>query len=326
MLHIPSASIYFFLSSIMVFGNKYLINEWGFNYPVALISIQSILTLVSLYLISKYTSFIKIELFSIANSDKLYYQFLTALFYSLHSITALTALSGLNIPIYATFKRCGPLVNLILSYIMFQKKSADKEATDIQKKINLSIFFMTIGAITAGFGHLKFDPHSYFYCGLSVIFQALYLSFIQKCGETEKNSMQTFYYSNILSIPMLLVGFLFTNEIGDLQVYHTKYDVTGFGFLTAFGAVLVCGSCLCFTQFWCTSENTALTTSVIGVLKSFIQTTVGFFLFNASKEIGLVGFIGIFINLTFGVFYTYLKYIEKVTIKKQNSSNNLNTV
>ena len=77
-------------------------------------------------------------------------------------------------------------------------------------------------------------------------------------------------------------------------------------------------SCLqvdfCFL-FRCTSKNTAVTTSVVGVLKSFIQTTLGMFMFNASKEIGTLGFIGIVINLTFGVYYTYLKYMEKETKK-----------
>lgn len=68
---------------------------------------------------------------------------------------------------YATFKRCGPLVNLLLSFVLFeQKKSISKEAEVYKKKINVSIVCMTGGAILAGFGHLKFDLHAY--CNLKL--------------------------------------------------------------------------------------------------------------------------------------------------------------
>jgi len=94
--------------------------------------------------------------------DSYKYQFLTALFYSLHSITALKALTGLNIPMYATFKRCTPLANLCLSFFLFEKTS---KKSDGDRKyhflINASIISMTVGAIIAGFGDLKFDFNSY---------------------------------------------------------------------------------------------------------------------------------------------------------------------
>lgn len=164
MLHIQSASVYFFLSSIMVFGNKYLLTTWEFDYPIALIVLQSLLTLTILHLFNEKFKLITLQnMFSRANiEESLKYQFLTALFYSVHSITSLKALTGLNIPMYATFKRCGPLVNLLLSFVLFeQKKSISQEAEVYKNKINMAIVCMTGGAILAGFGHLKFDLHAY---------------------------------------------------------------------------------------------------------------------------------------------------------------------
>lgn len=324
MLHIPSATSFFFLSSMMVFGNKYLLTIWGFDFPIILIFIQTIVTLFSLYLVNRRLNIIKInnifkEDFSIKNFK---YQYLTALFYSLHTITALKALTGLNIPMYATFKRCGPLFNLMLSYVLFVKQDSNNAKKNI---INLSIIMMTIGAIIAGFGDLKFDLKSYLYCGASVIFQAFYLSFIQKCSETEKNSMQTFYYNNLFSLPLLTISFLYTDELYEIVPYFSSKNsvLNDFGFWTVFSLVLICGCCLCFSQFWCTTNNSALTTSVIGVLKSFLQTVVGIYLWNVRKEIGPIGYAGIAINLFFGIFYTYLKYIEKES-KPIKINNNLN--
>ncbi len=158
------------------------------------------------------------------------------------------------------------------------------------------------------------------YCGFSVIFQAFYLSFIQKCGEKEKNSLQTFYYSNIISLPLLAVSILFTSEIEDLSKYQKARSLSEYEFWAAIVFVLVCGCFLCFSQFWCTTNNSALTTSVIGVLKSFIQTVFGIFLFNATTEIDALGYLGIFVNLFSGVMYTYLKFAEKESKIKKNTS------
>lgn len=159
MLHIPSAASYFFLSSAMVFGNKYLLNAWNFNYPIALILMQTLITIAALYFVNNHAKIIVIKNIIISENFKdLKYQFLTALFYSLHSITALKALTGLNIPMYATFKRCTPLVNLFLSFYMFDNKAQVQSRKIL---INTSIVMMTIGAIIAGFGDLKFDLNSY---------------------------------------------------------------------------------------------------------------------------------------------------------------------
>lgn len=128
----------------------------------------------------------------------------------------------------------------------------------------------------------------------------------------------------MISLPILLVSFVFTSELVDLTMYQTTAYLSEFGFWMTMTGVLVCGCFLCFSQFWCTTNNNALTTSVIGVLKSFIQTVFGMFLFDARKEIGLFGYVGIIINLIFGVMYTYLKYIEKEAyIRKTESENEI---
>ncbi len=159
---------------------------------------------------------------------------------------------------------------------------------------------------------MKFDLASYSYCALSTFFHALALSFIQKCGENEKNSIEIFYFSSLFSLPLLFLALYFSNEF---QLLNLALNENSFFFQLDFGfnlIVVVCFGCfLCFSQFWCTTNNTALTTSVIGVLKSFIQTMLGIFLFKAQYNLTYLAYIGISINLIFGTWYTYLKYIEK---------------
>lgn len=115
-------------------------------------------------------------------------------------------------------------------------------------------------------------------------------------------------------MPFLFIFFIATNEFNELakfNLFHTGLTDSFIVFLVIFTLVIVCGCILCFSQIWCTTSNNAITTSVIGVLKSFLQTLLGMFFYDAYKNMSVLSFIGIIINLIFGTWYTYLKYIER---------------
>ena len=113
-------------------------------------------------------------------------------------------------------------------------------------------------------------------------------------------------------MPFLIFFFFITLEFNQIsgQLITFSFE-NNFLFLIVFLFVIVCGCVLCFSQIWCTTNNNAITTSVVGVLKSFIQTILGMFFYDAYKSMGVLAFVGILINLIFGTWYTYLKYIEK---------------
>lgn len=182
------------------------------------------------------------------------------------------------------------------------------------QKLALSVLLITLGVIIAGIGDLDPDFKAYVYCALSVIFQAAYLSSIQKCGEEDaKNnrlgggtsSLQTLYECSTFSTPILAFFFLLTGEYSG--IWHSL-EVNS---LLTIMAVIFCGSLLCFSQFWCTLNNNAVTTSVVGVLKSIVQTIAGMLLFESISNFSSITLIGMTINLVSGCWYTYLKYMEK---------------
>ncbi|CAF0859683.1 unnamed protein product [Brachionus calyciflorus] len=329
MLHFPSAIFYGAMSTIMVFSNKYLFSEWNFDCPIFLILVQMFSNLALIFTynsIDKLSHNLKIDtsLHKIINYDsdnpvvtKLFnLRIFIGLFYSLHSVLSLKALSGLNIPIYIMFKRCTPLVNLILSIFVFKNTETKKRHS---KNIIFSILMMTFGVIIASIGDIEFDLYSYIYCGFSVICQAFYLSTIQKYGEINKtNSLQTYYECTIISIPILFVFFIFTNE--RTQFINDMKPLNDTNFILVFFLVIISGSLLCFSQFWCTLKNNAITTSVLGVLKSLIQTVIGILLIKNADKMSNLTYLGIFINLVFGSLYTYLKYIETESKKDINKS------
>lgn len=57
------------------------------------------------------------------------------------------------------------------------------------------------------------------------------------------------------------------------------------------------------------SNNSALTTSVVGTLKSVAQTTMGMFTFGG-VTINAPMLSGVTMNLSGGIVYTYAKYLE----------------
>jgi solute carrier family 35 protein len=327
MLHIPSALFYAFMSILMVFGNKYLLSNWNFNNPVFLILIEMILNVGLILAVSKSqlakASRVSIDLYAVFNlhgSTK--YQYSIVVFYCLHSILSLKALSGLNIPMYIMFKRCVPLINLLLSIFVFRNVNVHEAHT---QKIIASIVLMTFGVVVAGVGDIDFDLKSYLYCASSVICQAFYLSSIQKHGETigQKTShahyhhksslstlLQSLYDCSALSIPILALLFVFTEEpaqVGQALGGHGEMLLKLYAFISI---VILSGSLLCFSQFWCTLNNNAITTSVLGVLKSIVQTFLGIYMFSSWRDISNLTYVGMLINFSFGIYYTYLKYKE----------------
>jgi solute carrier family 35 protein len=179
---------------------------------------------------------------------------------------------------------------------------------------------MTFGVVVAGMGDLTFDLSSYLYCGFSVVCQAMYFSCVQKSGEQQKNPFQLLLVSSMMAVPILFTLTLITGQLQTVISTYYMYFAKPI-FIPSFCLVVCCGSILCFSQFWCTINNNAITTSVIGVLKSSIQTYIGF-LIDTSAFAGFFAITGILMNLIFGTWYTYLMYVTKTTSAHDDSTSN----
>jgi solute carrier family 35 protein len=146
---------------------------------------------------------------------------------------------------------------------------------------------MTTGVIVAGIGDIDFNPSAYIYCAVSIIGQAGYLSSIQKHGESSSNaaassSLQSLYDCSILSAPILFVIFIISGEPTQVIYQLAKFSGSTYVlFILLLVSNVLSGSLLCFSQFWCTLNNNAVTTSVLGELKSMLQTLIGIMLFQS---------------------------------------------
>jgi hypothetical protein len=72
------------------------------------------------------------------------------------------------------------------------------------------------------------------------------------------------------------------------------------------------------SMFLCTMHNSALTTTIVGVLRGVVTIVLGFFL--DTVKFHILNVLGLTLNTVGGVWYTWLKYLEKYGSGPSNSS------
>lgn len=300
------AILYGLTSASMAFVNKVVLTSYHFNYPIFLVVVQMLVSIIALETL-RVTGLISLPSYSLERGRSF---FLPSLFYALHSVLALWALSGMNIPMYGVLKRCGPLVILLLGTVLLKKGRPPCIVAS-------AISSMTLGCIIAGYGDLAFNMEDYFICGVSVICQSLYLVLVQMSSQ-QLSATETLHLNSYNTLPLLLGAAVVFSEFQE-GAKHFLYNDAGFLFM--FWLVVCMGCMLNYLLFLCTTYNSALTTSIMGTLKSIVQTSIGMFTFGG-VAVNLFTMLGIAMNLSGGVLYSYAKYSES----KQKSDGTLRKV
>ncbi|GAB4833085.1 UDP-galactose/UDP-glucose transporter 7 [Ancistrocladus abbreviatus] len=203
---------------------------------------------------------------------------------------------------YIAIKRLTPLAVLIAGFFSGKKRPS--------RQVTLSVSLIAAGVLIAALGDFSFDLFGYSLALTSVFFQTMYLVLVEKSGaEDGLSSVEIMFYNSFLSLPFLLFLIVATKEFpNSLSMLLAKS--TSLSFFMIFLVSLVMGIVLNFTMFLCTVINSALTTTIVGVLKGVGSTTLGFFLLGG-VEVHALNVTGLAINTAGGVWYSYTKYHEK---------------
>lgn len=157
--------------------------------------------------------------------------------------------------------------------------------------------------IFAGYGDLAFDPKAYMYGISSVLSQSIYLVLVQKHA-SDQSAAETLHLNSYNTLPMLFLCSICLGEFHEALVNFKLLDV---GFVVTFAVVISVGCLLNYLLFLCTQFNSALTTSITGTVKTIFQTIIGFFTFGG-MSVNVFTIVGISVNLSGGILYTYTKY------------------
>jgi len=291
------ALFYFSCSISMNFLNKAVVSSYNFNYPFFIMACQMLTTIIFIDIL-RTLKMIKINAYSLKDGV----EFLAcSISFATHSTLSLIALHGMNIPMYGAIKRCTPLVNLILSVMVLRKPFPSALLT-------FSIGLITVGVLVASLGDLAFDAHAYTMGSLSVFAQAGYLTLVQKSSEQNHKSIVEMLHVNAYNtLPIFITVSMILGEPANISSSLDSLDAS---FVMVFVLLILSGCILTYSQFLCAAVCSALTTSMIGVAKSVIQTILGFFTFGGVKFHPL-NIIGLVMNIFGGIIYTYIKHIEK---------------
>lgn len=290
-----AAVFYGICSASMAFLNKAVINTYEFPFPFFIMACQMLVTVLFLEVLGSYG---KIHL--PAYTWRAACMFIApSLGYAFHATLSLMALQGMNIPMYGAVKRCTPLVNLILAVVILRRPMPSVMLIS-------SILIITTGCFVAVLGDLTFDAFAYTMGGFSVLAQGLYLTLVQQCAEKNLSTIEILQLNSYNTLaPFIIVSVL----MGEPEAIVQSRYVTDHGFHLTFWTLVCLGSVLNYSLFLCTALNSALTTSLVSVAKSVIQTLVGFFVFGGVKYHPL-NIAGIVMNTTGGFIYTYTKFKE----------------
>ncbi|KAK3210447.1 hypothetical protein Dsin_015153 [Dipteronia sinensis] len=295
-LSLFAALSYGIASMAMVFINKAVLMQYANS--MTLLTLQQLATTL-LILISRGMGYTKARGVDMATAKKL---FPVSVFYNANVAFALASLKGVNIPMYIAIKRLTPLAVLVAGIFSGKGKPTTQ--------VILSVVLTAAGCIIAAIGDFSFDLFGYSMALTSVFFQTMYLVLVEKSGaEDGLSSIEIMFYNSFLSLPFLLFLIIITGEF-PYSVSLLFAKINSFSFLVILLLSLVMGIALNFTMFLCTIVNSALTTTIVGVLKGVGSTTLGFVVLGGVPVHGL-NVTGLVINTAGGVWYSYAKYQQK---------------
>ncbi|KAM0887614.1 hypothetical protein ACQ4PT_028879 [Festuca glaucescens] len=321
-LSLSSAFSYGVASMAMVFVNKAVIMQYV--HSMTLLTLQQLATALFIHF-GQVLGMSKRKDLSMATAKKL---LPVSIFYNANVAFALASLKGVNIPMYIAIKRLTPLAVLVSGFLRGKGKPPTQ--------VSLSVVCTALGVLVAALGDFSFDLYGYSMALTSVFFQVsisnlvvhtharelgivlteimcvqtMYLILVEKSGADDGlSSMELMFYNSILSLPFLFFIIIATGEFPhSLSVLSEKTASVSFTVILIIS--LVMGIVLNYTMFWCTIVNSALTTTIVGVLKGVGSTTLGFVVLGGVK-VHALNVTGLVINTFGGVWYSYAKYTQK---------------
>ncbi|XP_068087757.1 solute carrier family 35 member D3 [Hyperolius riggenbachi] len=219
---------------------------------------------------------------------------------TLQSSLTLWSLRGLSLPMYVVFKRCLPLVTLLIGVLVLRNGLPSVG-------VLVAVFITTCGAALAGAGDLSGEPVGYITGVLAVLVHAAYLVIIQKTStENDYGPLTAQYIIAVTATPLLIIFSFASMDMINAWSFPGWKDPA---MVSTFIACTLIGCAMNFTTLHCTYINSAVTTSFVGVVKSIATITVGMLAFEDVAPTSLF-IAGVVVNTCGSVIYCIAKYFE----------------
>jgi len=121
------------------------------------------------------------------------------------------------------------------------------------------------------------------------------------------------HYNALLSLPFIFLIALLAGELGRVPeaAAAAVAQTSAWTLALALGGCAGGGLLLNYATMLCTSTNSALTTTVVGVLKGVVGTLGGLLTLGGGARFTTAGLVGVAMNTAGGVAYSWAKFEEK---------------
>jgi solute carrier family 35 protein len=290
-----AAVLYGAVSLAMNFANKMLFAETAFDSVLLLLLLQFASTVAALYALRAAGACSFQNLTPRLARDLLP----PSLLYCLNVGAGLASLNAVSIPVYSVLKRLTPVATLIVARAVTGKSES--------ARVHWAILAILVGTVCTGLGDLRFDASAYAYGIASVLTQSLYLTYIELSGLSL--DVNTILLATSVDGSLLLLAY---GLMTDLPQAAQRLIAADGDVWRGVAGLLLLGGALQYSMFLCTSHNSALLTTVVGVIKAVASSFIGFFVFGGQPLTPLL-VAGITINTGGAIAYMLAKAQEKTS-------------
>ncbi|KAF7259537.1 hypothetical protein EG68_03255 [Paragonimus skrjabini miyazakii] len=217
--------------------------------------------------------------------------------YAIDIVMGIAGTGSLSLPMFSALRRLSNFFILVGEQLFLGVVRV--------ASVYASVCLMVFGAAIAAIGDITFDPVGYTYVFVNNFSTAgkalLTKSRLRDQGFT---SIELLYYNSVFTLPFLLVIAWITTDMSQVINYS---EWTNPMFLVYFIFSCCSAVLLNYSLLQCTHYTSALTTSIIGVIKNVLVTYAGMFV-GGDYVFTPVNFTGVCISATGAVMYVWVMY------------------
>lgn len=302
------AIVYGATSIAITLFNKAVMSTYDFHFSALLTMCQNIVTL-GFMLVLKRFGVIYFPEIDMQVAKKVFPLSLVSLFYI---IVSLSALGGINLPMFTALRRTTVLFVMVEEYFLM--------GTVPSRRVCYTVGIMTIGAIIAASKDLTFEPYAYFLVILTNLATSLYTVKIAQV-KRETPSLTIFamlYYNTVLTLPVVALFTILNGDIFEALKHPAATDPL---FQLCFLASCSLAFIMNLATYFSSSLNGPTTQSVVGQLKNFLAFVLGLAMFS-DYVFHPVNFTGLLIGFSGGLLYSWVTMKEKEQQKYEKVPSN----